>query len=601
MKTLVPVLVTFAALLATPRAAAQARYAVGDAVANFTLTDRATGRPVSLTDFAGKVVLLEWFTWWCPYCQAAAAQIEPGIVRYYASRGGNAAGLPVLHVALNLQAGQETQTQQFVDAYRLGLVLNDFDRAVANRFQPGGQPIFAVINGVAGSASHRQWELVYSQLGYGSTQAPIANLQRAIDSVRAAAVAPPPTTPTIPPVTTTPPPTTPAQPPVTPPVTTTPPPVTPAPTPVTPAPPPVTPTPPPTTSTPPQAAPPAITVQPAPVTASLGASATFTVAATGAAPLAYQWFRDGATLPGATTATLAIPAATAADAGRYTVRVSGSQGSVTSAPALLSVSSPPAGVTSRLSNLSLLTTLAAEQVLTVGFTVQGGAKPVLLRAAGPGLAALGVPATLADPRLALFDGNRQIAANDNWSGDADVAATAAAVGAFAFPAAGSLDAALIGTVEGGRSVQVSGPAAGTVIVEAYDAGPDSTPRLINLSALHQVSAGGLLTAGFTIAGTGPKTLLIRAVGPSLASLGVTGVAPDPRLAVFTGAGASVAENEDWSAELAPVFASVGAFALAPGSRDAALVLALAPGGYSAQVGTAGEASGAVLVEIYEVP
>jgi thiol-disulfide isomerase/thioredoxin len=131
-------LLLLAVLLIAPRAAAQARYAVGDTVANFTLTDRATGRPVSLADFAGKVVLLEWFAWWCPFCQAAAAQIEPGIVRHYAGRGGNAAGLPVMHVSLNLQSGQEAQTQQFVSAYRLGLVLNDFDRALANRFQAGG-------------------------------------------------------------------------------------------------------------------------------------------------------------------------------------------------------------------------------------------------------------------------------------------------------------------------------------------------------------------------------------------------------------------------------------------------------------------------------
>lgn len=548
MKSLVPCLLLFAVFLTAPRATAQTRYAVGNTVANFTLTDRATGRAVNLTDFAGKVVLLEWFAWWCPFCQAAAAQIEPGIVRYYASRGGNAAGLPVMHVSLNLQSGQEAQTQQFVNAYKLGLVLNDFDRALANRFQSGGQPIFAVINGVAGSTSHRQWELVFSQLGYGSTQAPIGDLQRAIDSVRAAAIV---TTPVIPAT--------------------------------------------------PSVEPLAITVQPGPVTTTIGSPAAFTVGATGAAPLAYQWFRDGASLPGATAATHVIDTAAGTDAGRYTVRVSGPQGSVTSAAALLSVNALPAGVTSRLSNLSVLTTLASNQVLTVGFTMQGGAKPVLLRAAGPGLTPLGVADALADPRLALFHGGDRIAANDNWSGDPDVATAAEAVGAFAFPAASSLDAALISAVDGGRSVQVSGAAAGTVIVEAYDAGSGLTPRLVNLSALHHVNAGGLLTAGFTIAGTGSKTVLIRAVGPGLAAVGVTGVVPDPKLALFAAGGAKVAENDDWPTALAPVFASVGAFALTPGDRDAALLLTLLPGGYSAHVGTAGDTGGAVLVEIYEVP
>ncbi len=538
-------LLLLAAVLVAPRATGQTRYAVGDIVANFTLTDRATGRPVSLTDFAGKVVLLEWFAWWCPFCQAAAAQIEPGIVRYYAGRGGNAAGLPVLHVSVNLQPGQEAQTQQFVTAYRLGLVLNDFDRALANRFQSGGQPIFAVINGVAGSASHRPWELVFSQLGYGSTQAPIADLQRAIDSVRA-----------------------------------------PAPAPVT---------------MPPGIAPLAIVGQPSPVTAAVGAPAAFAVTAVGPGTISYQWFRDGLALAGATAGTYAIAGVARTDAGDYSVRVTGPENTLTSDVARLTVVDPPGGATSRLSNLSVLTTLAPAQVLTVGFTLQGGTKPVLVRAAGPSLAALGVPDPLADPRLALFRGQDRVAANDNWSGAAALAATGAAVGAFPFASPQSLDAALVEAAEGGRSVQVSGVAAGNVIVEVYDAGAGLSARLVNLSALHRVEAGGLLTAGFTLSGTGTKTVLIRAVGPGLSPLGVDGVLADPKLAVFDAARVKVAENDDWAAGLAPAFGSVGAFGLVPGTRDAALLLTLAPGGYSAQVGSAGGPGGAVLVEIYEVP
>jgi hypothetical protein len=390
--------------------------------------------------------------------------------------------------------------------------------------------------------------LVFNQLGYGSTQAPIADLQRAIDSVRAPAVVTPPVIPVTPSV-----------------------------------------------------EPLAITVQPGAVTTTIGSPATFAVVATGTAPLTYQWFRDGTGLPGATAATHVISTAAAGDAGRYTVRVSGPQGSVTSGAALLSVNALPVGVTSRLSNLSVLTALAPAEVLTVGFTLQGGDKSVLVRAAGPALAALGVPETLADPRLALFHGQTQLAANDNWSGDAGVAATGAAVGAFPFAGTQSLDAALVSTVDGGRSVQVSGTSAGAVIVEVYDAGAGLSPRLVNLSALHRIAAGRLLTAGFTLAGTGTKTVLIRAVGPGLAPLGVAGVLPNPTLALFDAAQVKVAENDDWPAELAPTFAAVGAFALGPGAGDAALRLTLAPGGYSAQVSSAGEQGGAVLVEIYEVP
>ncbi|MBL9194942.1 MAG: redoxin domain-containing protein [Opitutaceae bacterium] len=174
-----------------PMMSGQSRYVAGDLVQPFSLTNRADGKPVSLNDFEGKVVFLEWFAWWCPFCQAAASQIEPGIAAYYRTRNGNLNGVPVIHVSVNLQSGQEAQTQDFVNRYGLGLVLNDFNRGLADRFHAGGQPLFAIINGVAGSPSHRQWELIYTQQGYGQLQFPIETFRQAIDSVKAAAVSAP--------------------------------------------------------------------------------------------------------------------------------------------------------------------------------------------------------------------------------------------------------------------------------------------------------------------------------------------------------------------------------------------------------------------------
>jgi thiol-disulfide isomerase/thioredoxin len=174
-------------LLFTGEAAAATRYQEGDLVENFTLTDRATRQPVQLADFAGKIVFLEWFAWWCPFCQAAAPQVDAGITRWYAERGGNPAGLPVLHVAVNLQGGQEAQTSNFVARAAFGLVLEDFNRALANRFQSGGQPIFAIINGVTNSPSHRPWELLRHQDGYGTRDfsLSIADFRAVMDAVQA--------------------------------------------------------------------------------------------------------------------------------------------------------------------------------------------------------------------------------------------------------------------------------------------------------------------------------------------------------------------------------------------------------------------------------
>jgi hypothetical protein len=63
----------------------------------------------------------------------------------------------------------------------------------------------------------------------------------------------------------------------------------------------------------------------------------------------------------------------------------------------------------------------------------------------------------------------------------------------------------------------------------------------------------------------------------------------------------VTENDDWNGLLASTFSSVGAFALDLGSRDAALVAALPPGSYTAQVRGADGGTGEALIEIYELP
>jgi hypothetical protein len=335
------------------------------------------------------------------------------------------------------------------------------------------------------------------------------------------------------------------------------------------------------------------------VSVTAGGSATFSVVANGTAPLTYQWSKGGVAISGATSASYTIASAQSAAAGSYAVVATNSAGSATSNSATLSVT--PAGPTSWLSNVAVRTTLAANQILIVGLTMQGGAKPMLIRAVGPGLTAFGITRTMADPKLAVFNGPTQIAANDNWSGNSVVSSTAASVGAFGLSAT-SLDAALVATIDGGRTVQVSGPAAGNVIVEAYDAGTGNSPRLTNLSALNRVGTGAdILIAGFSIAGTGTKNLLIRAAGPSLAALGVSGTLADPVLAIFNSKGVIIDSNDTYAPALASVFTSVGAFAFVPGAKDAALTVSLPPGGYTVQVAGTDGGTGTAIVEVYELP
>ncbi len=89
------------------------------------------------------------------------------------------------------------------------------------------------------------------------------------------------------------------------------------------------------------AVPPVITAQPTSRTVLAGGNVSFSVTATGTAPLAYQWRKAGVNVPGATSSTLTLTGVTAASAGSYSVVVSNAAGSVTSNPAVLTVTQPP--------------------------------------------------------------------------------------------------------------------------------------------------------------------------------------------------------------------------------------------------------------------
>ncbi|MBL9212212.1 MAG: hypothetical protein JNL92_17260 [Opitutaceae bacterium] len=359
-----------------------------------------------------------------------------------------------------------------------------------------------------------------------------------------------------------------------------------------------------------------LTEQPVAQVVPAGNSVTLSVGATGGGTLGYQWRRDGIPIPGATAATYTIPRATGSNGGAYDVIVTDAGVAFPSAVARLTVTGGQTVDPSRIANLSIRTNAGSgAQTLIVGFVVGGagtnGAKPLLVRGIGPALTGFGVGGALTDPKIELYNaGAAKLFENDNWN-TAD-AATFAGVGAFPLPA-GSRDAALYQSTlpSATYSAQVSGVGGttGVALAEIYDVTPagsftPGTPRLVNVSA-RAVSGTGAdtLIAGFVIAGPGTKSVLIRAIGPTLRDFGVTGVLADPRLELISAAGTKLQENDNWGGgtALSAAFSAVGAFQLAPSSLDAAVFATLGPGAYTAQVSGAGGGTGVALIEIYEVP
>lgn len=129
---------------------------------------------------------------------------------------------------------------------------------------------------------------------------------------------------------------------------------------------------------------------------------------------------------------------------------------------------------------------------------------------------------------------------------------------------------------------------------------DSQAPVANVATRATLRAGESVTVGFVVDGAAARRVLVRGVGPGLAAFAVGAGAATVELVVRRG-GEDVGRNAVWGggAALAEVFRSAGAFALPADSRDAALVLTLAPGAYTAQVRAGSD--GEVMAEVYLVP
>lgn len=143
-----------------------------------------------------------------------------------------------------------------------------------------------------------------------------------------------------------------------------------------------------------------------------------------------------------------------------------------------------------------------------------------------------------------------------------------------------------------------------IVVEPHPEAKLSDGKLINISTRGRASVNDKLVGGFVIEER-PRWVLIRAVGPGLAQFGVDGVMSDPYLTLYKSR-TPIYYNGDWNnrpdaGEVAKAAIKAGAFALAEGSKDAALLVQLQPGAYTAQVEPESGAAGQVLIEVYSVP
>ncbi len=129
-------------------------------------------------------------------------------------------------------------------------------------------------------------------------------------------------------------------------------------------------------------------------------------------------------------------------------------------------------------------------------------------------------------------------------------------------------------------------------------------KLVNIAARGWASATNKLVGGFVV-DEQHHWVLIRAVGPGLSAYGVTDAMSNPYLTLYKSR-TIIGYNDDWSkrpdaADISAAATKVGAFPLSTGSGDAALLVELAPGNYTAQVEPESGSGGTALIEVYSVP
>ena len=189
----------------------------------------------------------------------------------------------------------------------------------------------------------------------------------------------------------------------------------------------------------------------------------------------------------------------------------------------------------------------------------------------------------ADPVLSVYDSSGNLVGiNDNWQSDVNHSV----VEANGLAPANPLESAIARTLApGAYTVIVTGKDAtpGIGLVEVYDISPLANAKFVNMSTRGSVGTGdNVLISGFIIGDVDSATVVVRAIGPSLASYGVSGVLSDPTLTIYDSIGSVIASNDNWQDDVNWIDVRKNALS-PPNAAESALVLHLPAGAYTAIV------------------
>src|SRR4029079_5470010 len=149
---------------------------------------------------------------------------------------------------------------------------------------------------------------------------------------------------------------------------------------------------------------------------------------------------------------------------------------------------------------------------------------------------------------------------------------------------------------------------GVALVEVYDLAPAASSSLGNVSTRSFVQTdSNVMIGGFIVQGSGPKRVIIRAIGPELTQFGVPNPLANPTLELHNGGGQLIASNDNWqmtvigeiitSSQVSDIQNSGHAPTVA---SESAIIATLQPGNYTAIVRGISNSTGVAWVEVYDL-
>ncbi len=238
-------------------------------------------------------------------------------------------------------------------------------------------------------------------------------------------------------------------------------------------------------------------------------------------------------------------------------------------------------------------------VMIGGFIITGvGQKKVIVRGIGPSLVNYGITNPLQNPMLELHNSTGAvIASNDNWI---DAPNRQEIINSGLAPRNNLESAILMSLNPGAYTAIVRGVSGGIGVglAEVYDLDLTAGSKLGNISTRAFVQTGdNVMIGGFIVSGPDSETVVVRAIGPSLVSYGITNPLQNPTLELHDHTGAVIASNDNWMS--APNRLDIINSGLAPSNRlESAILMRLAPGAYTAIVRGVNAGIGVGLVEVY---